>query len=362
MKKILFYINTLKYGGAERVMTNLSSQFADKGFEVLFVTSYPSDGEYELNKKIKRYNLESGNYPSSKIKRNYIRIKRLRQICRIEKPDVLVAFMAEPNFRAIIATLGLKTKTVISVRNDPKKEYAGRLMNFVGKYILPMADGCVFQTEDAKKWFPKKLQNKSTIIFNAVKREFFEAKRNPVGGLVVTCGRLEVQKNHKLLIKAFSNVVRKIPNAKLLIYGDGSLKETLQQLIDNLGLYDSVKLMGQTSDVVGTLEMADVFVLPSLYEGMPNALMEAMAVGVPCISTDCPCGGSRMLLDGKNGVLINNNNLDELSNALNNLLLDNNKKKTISIKCRETVKEFNSDDIFFEWKEYIEKVVLDEKN
>ena len=362
MKKILFYINTLKYGGAERVMTNLSSQFADKGFEVLFVTSYPSDGEYELNKKIKRYNLESENYPSSKIKRNYIRIKRLRQICRIEKPDVLVAFMAEPNFRAIIATLGLKTKTVISVRNDPKKEYAGRLMNFVGKYILPMADGCVFQTEDAKKWFPKKLQNKSTIIFNAVKREFFEAKRNPVGGLVVTCGRLEVQKNHQLLIKAFSNVVRKIPNAKLLIYGDGSLKETLQQLIDNLGLCDSVKLMGQTSDVVGTLEMADVFVLPSLYEGMPNALMEAMAVGVPCISTDCPCGGSRMLLDGKNGVLINNNNLDELSNALNNLLLDNNKKKTISIKCRETVKEFNSDDIFFEWKEYIEKVVLDEKN
>lgn len=362
MKKILFYINTLKYGGAERVMTNLSSQFADKGFEVLFVTSYPSDGEYELNKKIKRYNLESENYPCSKIKRNYIRIKRLRQICRIEKPDVLVAFMAEPNFRAIIATLGLKTKTVISVRNDPQKEYAGRLMNFVGKYILPKADGCVFQTEDAKKWFPKKLQNKSTIIFNAVKREFFEAKRNPVGGLVVTCGRLEVQKNHKLLIKAFSNVVRKISNAKLLIYGDGSLKETLQQLIDNLGLYDSVKLMGQTSDVVGTLEMADVFVLPSLYEGMPNALMEAMAVGVPCIATDCPCGGSRMLLDGKNGVLINNNNLDELSNALNNLLLDNNKKKTISIKCRETVKEFNSDDVFFEWKEYIEKVVLDEKN
>ena len=304
MKKLLFYINALNGGGAERVMSNLSSQFVDKGYEVLFATSYPADGEYELNKKIKRFNLESENIPCSKIKRNYVRVKRLRQICKREKPDVLVAFMAEPNFRAIIATIGLKTKTVISVRNDPEKEYAGRLMNFVGKYILPMADGCVFQTEEAKKWFPKKLQNKSTIIFNAVKREFFEAKRKPVNGLIVTCGRLEEQKNHILLIKAFFNVVKKNPNAYLHIYGEGSLKDYLQSLIDNLGLNHSVKLMGQTNDVVSVLEKADVFVLSSFYEGMPNALMEAMAVGVPCIATDCPCGGARMLLNDNNGILI----------------------------------------------------------
>lgn len=356
MKKILFYINTLKYGGAERVMTNLSSQFADKGFEVLFVTSYPSDGEYELNKKIKRYNLESENYPSSKIKRNYIRIKRLRQICRIEKPDVLVAFMAEPNFRAIIATLGLKTKTVISVRNDPQKEYAGRLMNFVGKYILPMADGCVFQTEDAKMWFPKKLQNKSTIIFNAVKREFFEAKRNPVGGLVVTCGRLEEQKNHKLLIKAFSNVVRKIPNAKLQIYGDGSLKEMLQQLIDSSGLHDFVKLMGQTSDVVEALEKADVFVLPSLYEGMPNALMEAMAVGVPCISTDCPCGGPKMLFESDGGILVTNNNQLELEKAIINVLSYNIKKDALRIHSKQKSEMFSSERIYQSWETFLKTI------
>lgn len=362
MKKFLFYINALNGGGAERVMSNLSSQFADKGYEVLFATSYPADGEYELNKKIKRFNLESENITCSKVKRNYVRIKRLRQICKRENPEVLVAFMAEPNVRAIIATIGLETKTIISVRNDPEKEYSGRLMNFVGKYILPMADGCVFQTEDAKMWFPKKLQNKSTIIFNAVKREFFEAKRNPVGGLVVTCGRLEEQKNHKLLIKAFSNVVRKIPNAKLQIYGDGSLKETLQQLIDSSGLHDFVKLMGQTSDVVKALEKADVFVLPSLYEGMPNALMEAMAVGVPCIATDCPCGGARMLLNDNNGILIKNNNIDELTNAIEQLIKDDYKKETLSNKCIETVSEFKAENIFLKWREYIEKVVLDEKN
>ena len=362
MKKLLFYINALNGGGAERVMSNLSSQFVDKGYEVLFATSYPADGEYELNKKIKRFNLESENIPCSKIKRNYVRVKRLRQICKREKPDVLVAFMAEPNFRAIIATIGLKTKTVISVRNDPEKEYAGRLMNFVGKYILPMADGCVFQTEEAKKWFPKKLQNKSTIIFNAVKREFFEAKRKPVNGLIVTCGRLEEQKNHILLIKAFFNVVKKTPKAYLHIYGEGSLKDYLQSLIDNLGLNHSVKLMGQTNDVVSVLEKADVFVLSSFYEGMPNALMEAMAVGVPCIATDCPCGGARMLLNDNNGILIKNNNIDELTNAMEQLIKDDYKKETLSNKCIETVSEFKAENIFLKWREYIEKVVLDEKN
>lgn len=362
MKKILFYINALNGGGAERVMSNLSSQFADKGYEVLFATSYPADGEYELNKKIKRFNLESENIPCSKIKRNYVRVKRLRQICKREKPEVLVAFMAEPNFRAIIATIGLETKTIISVRNEPEKEYAGRLMNFVGKYILPMADGCVFQTEDAKKWFPKKLQNKSTIIFNAVKRDFFEAKRKPVNGLIITCGRLEEQKNHILLIKAFFNVVKKNPNAYLHIYGEGSLKDSLQSLIDNLGLNHSVKLMGQTNDVVSVLEKADVFVLSSFYEGMPNALMEAMAVGVPCIATDCPCGGARMLLNDNNGILIKNNNIDELTNAIEQLIKDDYKKETLSNKCIETVSEFKAENIFLKWREYIEKVVLDEKN
>ena len=362
MKKILFYINALNGGGAERVMANLSSQFADNGYDVLFATSYPAEGEYELNKKIKRFNLEKKSYPCSRIKRNIMRIKRLRQICKIENPDVLVAFMAEPNFRAIIATIGLKTKTVISVRNDPKKEYAGRIMNFVGKHILPMADGCVFQTEDAKEWFPKKLQQKSTIIFNAVKNDFFEATRKPACGLVVTCGRLEEQKNHELLIKAFSDVVKKIPNAKLQIYGEGSLRNKLQKLIDNLGLHNYVKLMGQTSDVVSVLETADIFVLPSLYEGMPNALMEAMAAGVPCISTDCPCGGSRMLLNGKNGILIKNNNLDELTDALEDLLIDDNRKQTISNRCKGTVGKFKAADIYLKWKDYIEKVVLDEKN
>ena len=121
-----------------------------------------------MSKKIKRYSLEKTEIKQSKVKRNISRILKLRRLCKKEKPDVLIAFMGEPNFRAIVATIGLSVRTVVSVRNDPNREYAGLIMKFVGKYLLPMADGCVFQTEDAKQWFPVRMQRKSTIIFNAV--------------------------------------------------------------------------------------------------------------------------------------------------------------------------------------------------
>lgn len=356
MSKILFYINALARGGAERVMANLSSQFAEHGAEVLFATSYPVEREYPLNPRIKRFNLENRNYKCPRIKRNYIRIKALREICKREKPDVLITFMAEPNFRAIMATIGLPIKTIVSVRNDPEREYAGKIMRFVGKHILPMADGCVFQTEDAKKWFPQKLQKKSTIIFNAVKKDFFKSNRQPIDGLVVTCGRIEEQKNQKMLIKAFEKVIEKYPKAKLEIYGEGSLKEELENLIAELGLQKSIKLMGQTSNVVEVLEKADIFVLPSLYEGMPNALMEAIAVGIPCIATDCPCGGTKMLLKEDNGILIKNN-VEELQNAIIYLLMNNEVKIKMGIAAKNSSYKFDMETIFDKWKLYVDSIL-----
>ena len=129
--------------------------------------------------------------------------------------------MEEPNFRAILATRGLPVKTLISVRNDPNKEYAGRLGTFVGKALLPMADGCVFQTREAQAWFPEKLQKKSKIIYNAVKEDFYHIERKPNHEEIVTCGRLTEQKNHAMLIAAFAEVAKQRPNATLRIYGEG---------------------------------------------------------------------------------------------------------------------------------------------
>ncbi|MCO8300256.1 glycosyltransferase [Limosilactobacillus fermentum] len=296
MKKIMFYINTIHYGGAERVMVNLAKYFSEAGYDTSLATSFRDKWEYPLAQTVKRITLEEQEIKQSRLMRNLSRISKLRKICKEEKPDVLVSFMEEPNFRSILATRGLPIKTLVSVRNDPNKEYAGRLGAFVGKVLLPMADGCVFQTKEAQEWFPKKLQKKSRIIYNAVKEEFYHIERKPNRGEIVTCGRLTEQKNHAMLISAFAEVVKQYPYATLKIYGEGALREALQEQIDAAGLSGKAFLMGATNDVGKALQTADLFVLSSDYEGMPNALMEAMAAGVPCISTDCPCGGPRELL------------------------------------------------------------------
>ena len=174
-----------------------------------------------LGETVKRITLEEQEIKQSRLMRNLSRISKLRKICEEEKPNILVSFMEEPNFRAILATRGLPVKTLISVRNDPNKEYAGRLGTFVGKALLPMADGCVFQTREAQAWFPEKLQKKSKIIYNAVKEDFYHIERKPNHEEIVTCGRLTEQKNHAMLIAAFAEVAKQRPNATLRIYGEG---------------------------------------------------------------------------------------------------------------------------------------------
>lgn len=352
--KILFYINAIHDGGAERVMINLAKYFSDTGYETILVTSFRDTWEYKVEGNVKRLSLEEKEIKQGKIKRNLSRIIKLRDILKKEKPDVAVSFMAEPNFRLLVASLGLNVKTIVSVRNDPNKEYAGRIGKFVGKWLLPLADGCVFQTKEAQEWFPEKLQRKSTIIFNAVKEEFFNIERKPVAGEIITCGRLEAQKNHKLLIDAFAEVVKEHPYAKLKIYGEGSLRDVLQEQINKLGLQDKAFLMGATNDVAKALQTADLFVLSSDYEGMPNALMEAMAAGVPCISTDCPCGGPRELFKDQKEWLFPVGEKDRLVHLLDSFFKSNRESRDSSKLCRE----INPAKINDKWKRYIEKVCL----
>lgn len=352
--KIAFYINSICKGGAERVMVNLANDFTKRGDKIILITSFKDSGEYTYSDKIKRYVLEKNQASSSKIKRNYIRVSRLRKILKNESPDCLVSFMAEPNYRAIIASLGLKNKVIISVRNDPKREYNGRMGHFLGKMLLPLADGCVFQTEDAQSWFPKKLQRKSKIIYNAVKDEFFNVEKNIEKNTVVTCGRLEEQKNHKMLINGFEMVSKNHTNAKLLIYGEGSLRTELQNIIDEKGLRDNIKLCGNSDDIPAVLSRADIFVLSSDYEGMPNALMEALAAGVPSISTDCPCGGPRVLIENnKNGFLTKVGDSKELASAIMKVMSDPSLKNKFSIESKKKAEEFRTFKILNSWYNYI---------
>lgn len=355
LPRVYFYINVLGGGGAERVITNLANMLAEDNYDVTMITSYEVEREYILTRNVRRLSLEDKDSQRSRIIRNLSRIFKLRKICKEEKPDILISFMEEPNFRAILATRGLPVKTLVSVRNDPNKEYAGKIGRFVGKVLLPMADGCVFQTGDAQKWFPERLRKKSRIIYNAVKEEFYQVERTPVRGEIVTCGRLTEQKNHRLLIDAFAEVQRIHPYATLKIYGEGVLREKLQNQIESLNLNEKVFLMGATNDVAKALKTADLFVLSSDYEGMPNALMEAMAAGVPCISTDCPCGGPRELFGNLCAEdLVRCNEPKQLAQTMEKKLEQNDQ----SCMQRKRAEQFRPEKISYEWKKYINELIV----
>ncbi len=357
--KLFFYINSIhEGGGAERVISVLSQQMAKRGCDVTMITSFKDTWEYTLDEKVRRISLESEKLKTNKLKRNLSRIRKLRSICKREKPDVLISFMFEPNIRALIATMGLKTKTIISVRNDPEKENGRGVARFLAKTLYRLADGYVFQTEQAKKWFAPKIQKKSVVILNPVSDSFYYVNGAPcVKKSVVSVGRLEEDKNFNLLIKAFALIADEYPEYQLEIYGDGTLRNMLKELINELDLSNRIILKGQCSDISSQIKDASLFVLSSNVEGLPNALMEAMALGLPVISTDFAGGGARTLIeDGVNGIIVPIGNEKALAEAMRKILSDREYALNLGSKAKVKSSEFKPDNIADKWYTYIKYV------
>lgn len=359
-KKVIFLMNTIaRGGGAQRVLVNLANQFFENGYNVLLVTSYLCEDEYLINNNIKRITLDD-TVEKNFIIRNLKRVLNLWRILKKEEPQLLVSFMSESNYRAIVASMFLNVKVLISVRNDPSKEYSGFIGYLLSRILLPMADGCVFQTEDAKKWFPKKLQNKSKIIYNSVDETFYQYSCEYNKNIIVSLGRLEEQKNYELLIRAFKYVNENNSEVKLLIYGEGSLESKLVNLVCFYGLENNIFFMKNTDNVPLVLSKSGMYVMCSDYEGMPNALMEAMVVGVPCIATDCPCGGPKELInDNVDGILVPVCNEEKLSNAILEALINYSKSIDMGKRAKQKSNNFKPNIIYNEWKNYIDYLLWD---
>lgn len=357
--KILFNLGTLRKGGAERVVTNLSNYLSKDNNEISIVTSVAKEKSYyKINDEVKIYGLDEKNKNENFLTKNINRIMRLNDIIKNINPDVIVSFLPEPSYRVLfLKLLNRKLKVIVSVRNDPKIEYKNKINRLVMKILYPLADGFVFQTQEAKEYFNKKIQDKSVIIPNPLNEEFIHAIINKnKNKVIINVGRLEEQKNQEMLIKAFSEVCKKHPEYKLVIYGEGSLREKLTNLISKLDLQNKVFLPGNVDDVIEKLNEAEIFVLSSHYEGMPNALMEAMAMGVACISTDCPCGGPKFLIrQNENGILIKNDDYMELSEKIEYLVENENVRDKISSNATKIREDLNPIKINLSWKQFIEK-------
>lgn len=319
MKKILFYTMTMCSGGAERVIANLSNELV-KHYEVTISTLVQSKVDYKLDKKIKIVSASNNN------QRTWLnRIKSIKNLYKITcnaNPDAIIAFCPTMCFIACLLkkfSKRFKTiKLIISERNDPNNEYNNLFLKGIANYLYTKADIIVFQNEGAKAFFNKNVQKKGVIIPNPINDSFLKNKKvSKKENVIVNVGRLEPQKNQELLIKACAEVFKERPKWKLIIYGDGSLRSELEKLIYSLKMKKNIYLLGRCDRLEEELPKNKIFVLSSNYEGMPNALMEAMACGLTCISTDCPCGGPRSLITHKkNGYLVEVDNLPDLKSTI----------------------------------------------
>ena len=357
MYRIAFYINTFYGGGAERALSVLANQFSLDGFPVTVITTWRNEEDFFLEPGIERIVLreeDSRCKSSSTIIRNVYLIRNIRKILVARKIDFLISFMGEPNIRNILAARRTSTKSIISVRTDPARAYSGFIGKLIAKRFLPKADGAVFQTKQQMAWFPDQLQKKSIVIPNPVNENFYSVKRKPVKHRIVTCGRLNAVKNHPMLIEATALLRERYPDIQLFIYGDGECREQIEALIVEKQLSSVVYMMGQTSDVAKALSSADLFVLSSDYEGMPNALMEAMTAGIPCISTDCPCGGPRELIEeGENGWLVPVGDSQTLAGKISYVFEHSDMAEKAGSAAEEQMKEYKAEKIARKWEEYL---------
>lgn len=362
MQKIAFHLNSLQQGGAERVVSNLANRFAKEGYEVVIATEWYGTDEFALDQKVRRVHvgLTKEDENRSRISKMLRRIWYLRRFMKKEKPDVVVAFTRGVLYRALAAGIGTGIPVVISVRTDPVGHYDKKADKLRIPLLFPHAAGCVFQTEGAKAFFAPYLQENSKIILNPLNPKYVGVPEPAVRTKdIVQSGRLVDFKNQPMLIRAFLKVHEKHPDYTLKIYGPDSkdgTKEILESIIHENYAEDFVKLMGGSNTLEKDLADAALYAFSSDWEGLPNALMEAMALGLPVVSTDCPCGGPKTLIeDGVNGLLVPIMDEKAMTDGILRLIEDRELAERLGREARKISERANEDAVFEQWQTYLQE-------
>lgn len=349
--KINFIISSLKAGGAERVVAQLANYWSNQKHNVSILTFDKSDDSnfYHLDDKISVIQLhlyQHSNTFFERISNTIHRIKVIRSTLKKLNADVNISFMEETNILVSLSCVGIKQNLIVSDRVDPdfiqQPWYWGGLKRFAYFFSCKL----VIQTQIVKQKYT--FFKTPIFVINNPLNTVNSTNINYDSKLVVSVGRLEHQKNFQLLIRAFAFLKKN--DWKLYIYGEGSLRNDLHQLINELELQDKVCLKGNTNKVLNALEEASIFAFSSQYEGYPNALIEGMSVGLACISTDCPAGPSEIIEDGKNGYLVENKNIVTFSKGLESLINDPNLRKQLGKQGAKISERLNIVKIAEEWE------------
>lgn len=355
-KKVAFAIDTNTAGGGERVIATLANYMSNKGYETYLINSDSTSAFYEIDKRVHIMKMNLDREQTGKLRRLIKKYKYLKEFFRREKPDAVVTFLFNMEAPAIMAGLATHTRIFTSVRNTawayPKRERQFR------KLFYPKIAGVVFQSKTVQHYVDfKKLKN-STVIMNPMADDVIEPI-HPIPyserrDIIISVARLEKQKNHEMTIRAFSQICNDFPTFELHIFGEGSLRSQLQNLINSLGLEEKVFLEGAVPGAISSNRDAKLFIMSSNYEGFPNALAEALVHGIPSISTDFDTGvASELIEEGKNGWLVEVGNVEQLAKKIRYVLSIGSAVNNISEESAKVFYTLSSERVCQEWENFI---------
>lgn len=346
-KNILFVTDTLNGYGAEKILQWIGLSLSKRGYGVTFCEIFINDKGISLPSNVNYYNVglerSSGN-----IKYLVEAHKGIKGIIKKNGCDYAVSFLKNSFYNLLLLKVKYHFNLVISERNDPYS--LNSFFERIKKYCVRYADIIVFQTEGAKSFYDIKTQRKSLVIENPIEIPNVEWKRDRSLKQIVNVGRLHVSKRQDLLIRAFARLLKVYPNYQLVILGDGPYKEKLNILTKELGVEKKVVFLGKVDDVNDWMLQSSMFVLSSSSEGIPNVLLEAMALGMPVVSTDCSPGGARLLIkNGVNGLLVENGNRNELTTAMEYMIENEARANEMAKQARLDMEKYKPEIIIDKW-------------
>ena len=358
--RVTLIISSLGAGGAERMMSSMANYWAEHAREVTLITlASRTDDFYSLHHGVHRIALGltgTSSHVASAAWNNIRRLRRLRQEIKASQPDVVLSFVDQANVLTLVGSLGLRIPVVVSERIDPRYHDIGSIWAWLRRLLYPQADALVVQTNGLRGWAERIVKSHAVhVIPNAVPgsvvRHHNGLDLKPTGRTIVAMGRFALQKGFDILLKAFARCARKHSDWSLVILGDGEERGRLEALVVELGIKDRVNMPGSVKDPFGILCGAGLFILSYRYEGFPNALMEAMALGRAVISTDCPSGPREIIRDGIDGVLVRPGEVDSLVAAMDRLMADQVARQRLGKRAIEVVERFSTEKVMKMWDE-----------
>ena len=382
MKKLLFVIDSLSGGGAEQVICTLANEAKIQGHAVDVLLTFANTVKYELNEGVGLFDIYGKEIPHTKtetvqksktsqsheneshkdglirkirakisefrdVKR---RVKLLQHFVNQNNYDGVISFLTNSNELVGRAAKYLNAKTIVSERASPQATIMLQKSSRQIYSLYKNVDWVVFQTEEAKRYYPAKIQKKGFIIPNPIKKDLPEPYVGERGKEIVGFGRLIECKNWPMLIEAFSKVHKLHSEYKLKIYGDGVLREELIELIEHLHLSEYVDICEFQTDIHEKVKKASIYVSSSNYEGISNSMLEAMAIGLPCVCTDCPVGGAKMFIKNDiNGILVPVGDVEVLANALIRIIENESHAHSLGAEAIKIREKLSADAILKQW-------------